>query len=703
MNLSSRPEKLAVLGGGIASLSAVFELTSQPGWQTRYDITVYQLGWRLGGKGASSRNPAAGDRIEEHGLHILMGFYENTHALMRRCYAELARPAQAPLARWDDAFKPHDFVLHQERHDDRWIDWPVEQEPTPGEPGDGSPIPGTRDYLERLVAYVDAQYEDSPVAGLDDDAAPLPEPLPRPLQARLTAHGAPQAPSPRAALALARTMIARWAAAHDGPSPADRDLVVALLERFRGWFRDAIGPLRTRHVKGYQAWTAADYALTIACGMLRDDVVDAGFDPLDDEEFTAWMRRHGADESTLRSALCRAIYVLAFAYRGGREETPDIGAGTGLRTVLRLTFGYKRAVFWLMQAGMGETVFAPLYQVLLRRGVRFRFFHRVERLRLDPDGRGVAAIEVAEQATVRDGEYAPLVDVDGLPCWPHEPRHEQLVEGEALRSGAINLESWWTPWRDPARRVLRRGIEFDRALLGIPVSCLRELCGELVERLPRWRAMVDHLEAIQTQGVQLWLRRDAAALGWVMPRAVASNGDGSLNVWADMSHLLPRERWRDDDAPRHLVYFCGAMPAPAAPASRDDHEFPAREVERVRAGMERWLAANAARTWPDSAALGGFDWDLLIDPARGVGPARLSAQVARANIDPTELYVLSVHGTLRHRLRCDESGLDNLVLAGDWVRTGLNIGCIEAAVMSGMQAARALGGVPRVVVGEDDR
>jgi hypothetical protein len=31
----------------------------------------------------------------------------------------------------------------------------------------------------------------------------------------------------------------------------------------------------------------------------------------------------------------------------------------------------------------------------------------------------------------------------------------------------------------------------------------------------------------------------------------------------------------------------------------------------------------------------------------------------------------------------------------------LNYGCVEAAVMSGMQAARAISGYPSVVVGED--
>jgi hypothetical protein len=33
-------------------------------------------------------------------------------------------------------------------------------------------------------------------------------------------------------------------------------------------------------------------------------------------------------------------------------------------------------------------------------------------------------------------------------------------------------------------------------------------------------------------------------------------------------------------------------------------------------------------------------------------------------------------------------------LAGDWTRTGLNIGCVEAAVISGLLASHALSGYP---------
>ena len=36
------------------------------------------------------------------------------------------------------------------------------------------------------------------------------------------------------------------------------------------------------------------------------------------------------------------------------------------------------------------------------------------------------------------------------------------------------------------------------------------------------------------------------------------------------------------------------------------------------------------------------------------------------------------------------TGYDNLVVAGDWTRTSWNVGCIEAAAESGVNAAAAI-------------
>ena len=67
---------------------------------------------------------------------------------------------------------------------------------------------------------------------------------------------------------------------------------------------------------------------------------------------------------------------------------------------------------------------------------------------------------------------------------------------------------------------------------------------------------------------------------------------------------------------------------------------------------------------------------------------RFKAQFWKANVEPGDRYVQSLAGTTQHRLAPGGSGLRNLYLAGDWTRNGLNLGCIEAAVISGRTAAR---------------
>ena len=62
----------------------------------------------------------------------------------------------------------------------------------------------------------------------------------------------------------------------------------------------------------------------------------------------------------------------------------------------------------------------------------------------------------------------------------------------------------------------------------------------------------------------------------------------------------------------------------------------------------------------------------------------------RANLDPSDQYVQALPGTAMFRMRTDETGYDNLLVTGDWIDTGLNAGCLEAAVMAGMQTANAL-------------
>ena len=103
-----------------------------------------------------------------------------------------------------------------------------------------------------------------------------------------------------------------------------------------------------------------------------------------------------------------------------------------------------------------------------------------------------------------------------------------------------------------------------------------------------------------------------------------------------------------------------------------------------------YIDRNLGLFFPNAVDRTGFAWHLLSGANGERGPAALATQHVSVNIDPSDRYVQSVPGSDQYRLRPDESGYDNLVLAGDWTDCGMNAGCIEAAVMSGLEAANAL-------------
>ena len=80
---------------------------------------------------------------------------------------------------------------------------------------------------------------------------------------------------------------------------------------------------------------------------------------------------------------------------------------------------------------------------------------------------------------------------------------------------------------------------------------------------------------------------------------------------------------------------------------------------------------------------------------RTPGPTR-STRSSTSRTSTRRTATCTAHrAAIAYRLRSDESGYDNLVLAGDWTDNGLNAGCIEAATISGLQAANAVLGRSR--------
>ena len=382
-------------------------------------------------------------------------------------------------------------------------------------------------------------------------------------------------------------------------------------------------------------------------------------------------------KETLDSPIVRGMYDLTFAYEGGDRARPRFAAGLGLQLASRMLFDFKGSIFWRMQAGMGEVVFAPIYQALIGRGVEFRFFRRLDRLGLT-DGRSIGSIELTRQAELAAGRgsYDPLVRVGGLPCWPARPVVEQLAADPG-----DHLESHWGPEPGTGDERLLAGEHFDVVVLAVSLGMVPYVASELVGADRAWRDMVDRVATVATRSAQLWLTATESDMGWDGPPGVTLSGFGdSFDTWASMSHLLPMEAWPTARPPQSIAYLCGAT---------TDID-PGDGEQAVRGALARFLDEEVGALWPAAREADGFRWDLLWDEQGRRGSDRLSGQYFRANLDPSDRYVQSLPGSGRYRIAPGKTGFDNLVVAGDWTACGLDAGSVEAATRSGILAARAI-------------
>ena len=418
-------------------------------------------------------------------------------------------------------------------------------------------------------------------------------------------------------------------------------------------------------------------------------------DVLDRYELRDFLRRYGATAKSVESPLIDALYDSMFATIGGTSLRVDenVAAGVALRMFLNITLGYKEAPLWKMNAGMGDTIFTPAYEVLKKRGVKFRFFYRVVGLELK--GNRVHRVRIARQADIvesgtnqvaPDAAYQPLVCVeyrtaDGtafgepLRCWPSTPDFSQLENGAELEKNGTDFE-------EAGNQVsvenfeLCDGTHFDHVVLAIPSSAFASVCPDLVAANPEIARMVREVRHVSTQAYQVWLKETLDNVGWQSlspvlakrPSPVFGNFVDPLNTWSDMTQVLSAEHVPDAQS---VAYFCGAMPDFASK----------KDLKKIARAL---LDEMAASVWTKTqTGYQSFDRSLIV------------SEYFRTNRNPTDGYVLSVAGTTQHRLRVDQTGCENLTFAGDWTRNGLNVGAVEAAVTSGMQASHHISGYPR--------
>ncbi|GAB4291949.1 MAG: NAD(P)-binding protein [Oscillatoriaceae cyanobacterium] len=738
-------KKIAILGGGMGSMVTAFELTSQPNWQDLYDITVYQVGWRLGGKGASGRNMTAHQsyepdyRVQEHGFHIFFGFYGNTFRLMKECYDALENePGIFPGI--ENAFQPHSFIVFedQDKHG-QWVPWnlhfPYFKNQYPW-PDNDVEVGSLWEYISKTLEFMLQKHSESSVLESVSEemrkVAAAVEPMHPDLLARL-GRGLEMVGEEgisswekltlksdrdvlklayKFAVSVAQNMEKTGGMAEGDRSTHNHEALLGLLDYFmklaRHKFEDAIqnleGKLEGAFLDALRILIICNLGYAIIRGILVNAIFNwQSFNDLDQQDFRNWIADNGGWDETVNSVLVEVMYDLLLAFPGGvaTRDNGQLGAAATVRWIWRMIFTYKGAIMWKMNAGMGDTIFTPFYTELKKRGVKFEFFHRVTNLSLNPEKNGIATIEMGRQVTLKnpDAGYQPLITVKDLLCWPSDPLYEQIVEGEQLQAQEIDLESFWTPWQDVETITLNYGQDFDLVVLGISIGAFPFICKELIDAKIEWQQMVKYVQTVTTQGGQLWLKPTLQGLGWNQDSPVLGTYVEPLDTYADLTHLIERENWPVNNAPQNIAYFTGVMEDPGIPDA-SNHDFPAQQQQKINQRAIDWLNSNTGGLWPKATTQdnpNGLDWNLLVDLEEEQGEQRFYSQFWRINITPSERYVLSVPQSYQFRLRPDTSrwddrprGFQNLYLTGDWVDNSFNSGCIEATTMAGMQAARVL-------------
>ena len=275
----------------------------------------------------------------------------------------------------------------------------------------------------------------------------------------------------------------------------------------------------------------------------------------------------------------------------------------------------------------------------------------------------------------------------------------------------------------------------------MPISTMARIASDVTHIVPTWAASSEHVETVGTQAVQIWHSRDGAGLGWeriaaeaVHHRPVENESSGPtlggfvepFDTWADLT-VTKEFEITDEAYPVGAVsYFCSVLPH----VESDDFGGPWDGPFSVLQNTLGFLDSHVKELWPNAGSRypSAFDWEREF-----VAPAELSAwppdlarlltmQVAKsirdpvifarkervwklrsqeqlaalgprifvsANADPANAYTLNVPGSTKFRVWPGDTGVGNVTFAGDWTRTILNAGCVEAAVVSGMLAAES--------------
>ena len=454
-----------------------------------------------------------------------------------------------------------------------------------------------------------------------------------------------------------------------------------------------------------------DTAAAVIIGFMEDNLLEKGFNTINHLDFHQWLKKHGASKTTLDSGFVLMHYDKIMSYTNGDIHKPDMEAGTALQLYLPLYFCCKGAFYWDQEAGLGDAIFAPIYEVLKRRGVVFKFFHKVEELVLNSNSKFVEEIRMTKQVRLLTEEYNPLIKVKGLPSWPNEPKYKEIINQEAylLQQHNIDLESFWTNWtrvyeesfKHPIPEViLRRGKDFDIIVYGIPVGSLASLCPELLDKSPSLRAANEHIGRIPSFNLQFWGTTDLEydpKKSFNFRILDARQRKSYLTFYND--DILKSEDWKAQGLePNHLLYIV-YMPdiSHFEIPPGNNTLFPKEMTEEIKGLYMQTLPEVLRSMGSNSFQDGVFNWTVLADPENRAGVERFDSQYVRLNFSPSDHYTQVLANTSQYRITTDGAGFDNIYFTGDWIQNGINYGTIEGAITSGLLTSKAISGYPEII------
>ncbi len=742
--------RVLIVGGGPSGLATAWELAHGP-CKEDLDVSVYTLGWRLGGKGATGRGPNG--RIQEHGIHGFAGFYVNSTAMLRQSYLDLYPKS----AHSTETGPVHNLATHVDTISNS-------SDVANGHTGNNghntengqnglsaeiAPGAAPRSIEEALLP------EDYSVDFLYNEGKPYSRPLWAPHNdakpwdggLTLTTEEAIQSIISLTSIAILQRPIpfgtTRWRAVQRVAAAGawlSRQVVVRRLTRLGNDIRDAqdwmVESLLSKVLAKALRWKMRgrgapksqfaniDYMVALIRGLSRSGILDrdhpTDVDALDHLDYKTWLRDCGISEATLKTGLPNVPAFICFQFPDGDATLdPSMSAAAYVGWMVRFAL-VNGASYSFFRSGTGESVIAPLFRSAQQSGVRFEFFHKLVNVIPSADGSTIDRVVFRRQARLRPGleHYEPMTLIDGVSyeVWPAGPLLDQLHPDDAagIAAGNIDLESYWTPWAGFEDVVLERGRDFDQIVLAVPPTAFPYVCPDLLARSATLTRAVE-LESCATVGVQLWLDKTLPELGITekLPRGermIGASFVDPFNVIGDFSDLLDHEGWKHsalkeaqsrNAGPKTLLYLCGPIADRSDPLDHDfaDHQFPETAYEQALAITAQYLATAAL--WlpraPGDRVSDNLGLDvgaLFVNDPTAVGLDRLGAQYLKVNIDPSERYVLSLPGSVTKRPKAWECEARNLTLAGDWIYTGINIGSFEGAVTSGRLAAHSLTGYP---------